>query len=70
MTHRPAIETIWDEHLQVAAALRPLAPDVDRVVTLIARSMAQGGALLVCGNGGSAADGDAAMSSAVRAGSG
>jgi len=56
MTHRPAIEAIWDEHLQVAAALRPLAPDVDRVVTLIARSMAQGGALLVCGNGGSAAD--------------
>jgi len=56
MTHRPAIETIWDEHLQVAAALRPLARDVDRVVALIARSMAAGGALLVCGNGGSAAD--------------
>src|SRR5215470_12522845 len=56
MTHRPAIETIWDEHLQVAAALRPLASDVDRVVALIARSMAAGGALLVCGNGGSAAD--------------
>src|SRR5215470_8071924 len=56
MTHRPAIETIWDEHLQVAAALRPLASDVDRVVTLIAGSMAAGGALLVCGNGGSAAD--------------
>ena len=56
MTHRPAIETIWDEHLQVAAALRPLAADVERAVTLIAGSMAAGGALLVCGNGGSAAD--------------
>ena len=30
--------------------------DVDRVVAIIARSMAAGGRLLVCGNGGSAAD--------------
>jgi D-sedoheptulose 7-phosphate isomerase len=56
VTHRPAIEAMWDEHLNVAAALRPLAPDVDRIVTVIARSMVAGGALLVCGNGGSAAD--------------
>jgi D-sedoheptulose 7-phosphate isomerase len=56
LTHRPAIEAIWDEHLRVATALRSLAPNVDRVVTVIARSMALGGALLVCGNGGSAAD--------------
>jgi D-sedoheptulose 7-phosphate isomerase len=51
-----AIETMWDEHLRAAAALRSLAPDVDRVVGIMARSMAEGGALLVCGNGGSAAD--------------
>ena len=56
MTHRAAIEAIWDEHLAVAAALRALAPEVDRVVTMIAGSMAAGGTLFVCGNGGSAAD--------------
>src|SRR4029077_8758418 len=37
-------------------ALGPLAGDVDRVVATIARSMAAGGRLLTCGNGGSAAD--------------
>ena len=56
MSYRQDIETIWDEHLQVATAARSLAADVDRTVALIARSMAAGGALLVCGNGGSAAD--------------
>ena len=56
MSHRPAIERIWDEHVHVAKALHALAPDVDRVVQLIAGSMAQGGVLLLCGNGGSAAD--------------
>jgi D-sedoheptulose 7-phosphate isomerase len=56
MSHRQAIETIWDEHVRVATAARSLAPEVDEVVALIARSMAAGGALLVCGNGGSAAD--------------
>src|SRR5262245_59379240 len=47
---------MWKEHLDVAAALPVLATDVDRVVTIVARSMAAGGVLLVCGNGGSAAD--------------
>ena len=56
MSHREAIESMWDEHLAVATALRPLAPDVDRVVAIVAASLAAGGALLVCGNGGSAAD--------------
>jgi D-sedoheptulose 7-phosphate isomerase len=56
VSHRRAIETIWDEHLRVAAALGALAGDVDRVVAMIARSMAAGGRLLACGNGGSAAD--------------
>ena len=56
VSHRLAIEAMWDEHLRVATALRSLAPDADRVVTVMARSMAAGGALLVCGNGGSAAD--------------
>src|SRR6185295_13626409 len=56
MNHRPAIEAMWDEHLRVATALQTLAPEVDRAVNLIAKSMAAGGGLLVCGNGGSAAD--------------
>jgi D-sedoheptulose 7-phosphate isomerase len=56
VSHRPAIEAMWDEHLRIAAALRSLAPDVDRVVEMIGGSMAAGGGLLVCGNGGSAAD--------------
>jgi D-sedoheptulose 7-phosphate isomerase len=56
VSHLRAIETIWDEHLRVAAALGALAGDVDRVVAMIARSMAAGGRLLACGNGGSATD--------------
>lgn len=56
MSHRLAIETMWDEHLRVATTMRALAPDVDRVVDMIAKAMAAGGGLLVCGNGGSAAD--------------
>jgi D-sedoheptulose 7-phosphate isomerase len=56
MSHQPAIEAIWDEHISVAGALRPLAADVNRVVALINRSMSAGGTLLACGNGGSAAD--------------
>ena len=56
MNHRQSIERMWDEHLHVATALRSLAPEVDQVVTMIARSMAAGGTLLACGNGGSAAD--------------
>jgi D-sedoheptulose 7-phosphate isomerase len=56
VSHQSAIETIWDEHLLVATALRSLAPAVDQVVAVMARSMAAGGVLLVCGNGGSAAD--------------
>ena len=56
MSHRPAIEAMWDEHLRVATGLRALTPEVDRAVDIIAKSMATGGGLLVCGNGGSAAD--------------
>jgi D-sedoheptulose 7-phosphate isomerase len=56
VSHHRAIEVILEEHLRVATALRPLAADVDRVVATIVRSMAAGGKLLTCGNGGSAAD--------------
>jgi D-sedoheptulose 7-phosphate isomerase len=56
MSHQEQIERIWDEHVHVAKALHALAADVEQVVRLIARAMAGGGSLLVCGNGGSAAD--------------
>jgi D-sedoheptulose 7-phosphate isomerase len=56
MSHLEQIERIWDEHVHVAKALHALAPDVEHAVRLIARAMAGGASLLVCGNGGSAAD--------------
>ena len=56
VSHQGAIEDIWDEHVAVATALRSIAPAVDQALALVARSMKAGGALLTCGNGGSAAD--------------
>lgn len=47
---------IWDEHLEVARALPRLATDVAAAVDVIAGSLAAGGALMLAGNGGSAAD--------------
>jgi D-sedoheptulose 7-phosphate isomerase len=56
VSHQAAIEGIWGEHVAVATALRSIAPAVDQAVAFVARSMKAGGALLTCGNGGSAAD--------------
>lgn len=50
------IMTIWNEHLEVAKALPPLASSVSRAVDMIYSSLAAGGQLLIAGNGGSAAD--------------
>lgn len=50
------IHAIWNEHVVVAQALVQLAPDVAGAVELIGRSLANGGQLLIAGNGGSAAD--------------
>ena len=50
------IMTIWNEHLEVAKALLPLASAVSRAVDMIYSSLAAGGQLLIAGNGGSAAD--------------
>jgi len=51
-----AVEARWQEHLDVAKALFPLAPQVVRAVDLITTALAAGGQLLLAGNGGSAAD--------------
>src|SRR5580704_3673914 len=50
------ILTIWKEHLEVAKALLGLASAVSSAVDLIDTSLEAGGTLLLCGNGGSAAD--------------
>jgi D-sedoheptulose 7-phosphate isomerase len=50
------IMTIWNEHLEVAKALPPMASAVSRAVDMIYSSLAAGGQLLIAGNGGSAAD--------------
>src|SRR5271170_286356 len=50
------ILTICMEHLEVAKALPALASAVSSAVDLIAASLEAGGTLMVCGNGGSAAD--------------
>lgn len=45
-----------DEHLDVFRRLTPLAPVIQQAGDLIAAALAQGGKLLLCGNGGSASD--------------
>jgi D-sedoheptulose 7-phosphate isomerase len=50
------ILTIWNEHIEVAKALPGIASAVSSAVDLIASSLEAGGQLLLCGNGGSAAD--------------
>ncbi len=44
------------EHMQCLMALPDLAPRAAEAAGLIARSLAAGGKILLCGNGGSAAD--------------
>jgi D-sedoheptulose 7-phosphate isomerase len=51
------IRNLFDEHLQVCRDARESLPSVlNEVVSLAHRSIADGGKILVCGNGGSAAD--------------
>jgi D-sedoheptulose 7-phosphate isomerase len=44
------------EHLEVAAALRPLLPMVAELASRLAETLRHDGRVLLCGNGGSAAD--------------
>ena len=50
----PRIETVLRNH----PALEPCVPDIESVYARLRDSYAQGGKLLLCGNGGSAADAD------------
>lgn len=49
-------EAYWDEHRRVLEHLPALFPELGRVVQACVRALEQGGKLMVCGNGGSAAD--------------
>ncbi|HKW34953.1 MAG TPA: D-sedoheptulose 7-phosphate isomerase [Candidatus Acidoferrum sp.] len=50
------IQSIWNEHLEVAKALHELSSHVSEAVDMISKSLVAGGQLLIAGNGGSAAD--------------
>jgi D-sedoheptulose 7-phosphate isomerase len=50
------ISAIWKEHIEIAGLLPQLTKDVSLAVDMIYSSLANGGQLLVAGNGGSAAD--------------
>jgi D-sedoheptulose 7-phosphate isomerase len=53
----PSIDDIFEEHLQVVAdARRELPALLERASALAAQCLKNGGKLLACGNGGSAAD--------------
>lgn len=51
-----AAKTALDEHDEMVAALRPLAPAIAEMAAVVADCLRDGGQLLLCGNGGSAAD--------------
>lgn len=45
-----------EEHMDVFRRVGALAPDIQRAADLVVGTLSQGGKLLLCGNGGSAAD--------------
>lgn len=50
------IAQLLHEHLTVARGVERLIPEIERAAAIISESYRQGGKLLLCGNGGSAAD--------------
>ena len=50
------IESEFQAHLQSAQKIFDLNEQVEKVALLLTQSLAQGGKILICGNGGSAAD--------------
>jgi D-sedoheptulose 7-phosphate isomerase len=51
-----SFQTTIDEHIQVIEQLRTLEADINKAAELIANTFKQGNKILLCGNGGSAAD--------------
>ena len=52
----PDTKQLLAEHLQVMQSLEGLIPKVNRAAELIVQCLQSGGKILLCGNGGSAAD--------------
>lgn len=50
------MKTTIQEHIENASTLLSMENDVDRIITAIKTSIMSGGKILICGNGGSAAD--------------
>jgi D-sedoheptulose 7-phosphate isomerase len=44
------------QHMQLFSSLDILDEDITQAISIISQSLSQGGKLLLCGNGGSAAD--------------
>lgn len=55
-TSEATVISVLDEHITLVAGLRRLVPTIREAAALVAASLAGGGKVLLCGNGGSAAD--------------
>ena len=47
---------ILDDHLSIVEKLRPMQSQIDAAAAAITKTLSTGGKILICGNGGSAAD--------------
>lgn len=50
------LKTLIDQHVQCLERLKTLAPMIDQIAVRMRDALSSGGKLLICGNGGSAAD--------------
>jgi D-sedoheptulose 7-phosphate isomerase len=50
------IEAAFDAHEHMCAGVRNMVPSIERAAALVTECLSSGGQLLLCGNGGSAAD--------------
>ena len=50
------IESEFNAHLQSVQKIFSLTEQIQKAASLLTQSLAQGGKILICGNGGSAAD--------------
>ncbi|MBU1165621.1 SIS domain-containing protein, partial [Candidatus Micrarchaeota archaeon] len=50
------MQEMLSDHQKVISSLEPLLPAIEKSVSLLEKSLSEGNKLLICGNGGSAAD--------------
>ncbi len=55
-TSEVAVISALEEHMHLVTALREIVPAICQAAALVADALAAGGKVLLCGNGGSAAD--------------